>query len=120
MNNKVDKKYNPEPDYPYFLYDPEGNGFEYFKTEKLRDDCASDAVQAYLDEAWDEQVTNVVVGKISGQATMTDVKVKPDIVDEDGNDENDEYWDSDWDYKCDYAIKPVGFICPSTKALKPE
>lgn len=117
MTSKIDKKYNPEPDYPYFYYDPEGDGFVYFKSEKIRDEWANDAVQAYLDDAWDEQVTNIVTGKITGQASMIDVEVKPSTTDEEGIDGEGSYWPDNCDYRCDYKIKPLDFICPSTKQL---
>ena len=118
MSKKVDKKYNAESDYPYFYYDPEGDGFVYFKTEKMRNEWANDAIQQYLDEGWDEQVTNVVCGKVTGQATMVDVKTRDGEVNEDDVDESGESWLSEWDYKCNYTLKPLDFVCPSTKQLE--
>ena len=117
MTTKIDKKYNPDKDYPYFLYNPEGNGFEYFRTKELRDNCASDEVQAYLDDAWDEQVTDIVVGEVTGQASMVDVEVKPTTTDEEGVDGEGSYWPDDCDCRCDYKVMPVGFVCPSTNQL---
>ena len=117
MATKIDKKYNPDKDYPYFLYNPEGNGFEYFRTKELRDNCASDEVQAYLDDAWDEQVTDIVVGKVTGQSSMVDVETQTGEIDEEGCDESGEYWNGDYEYRCNYEIKPLGFVCPSTKLL---
>tara|TARA_R110000744_G_scaffold366318_1_gene475325 strand:+ start:412 stop:780 length:369 start_codon:yes stop_codon:yes gene_type:complete len=117
MATKIDKKYNPDKDYPYFLYNPKGNGFEYFRTKELRDNCASDEVQAYLDDAWDEQVTNIVVGEVTGQASMVDLEVKPTTTDEEGVDGEGSYWPDGCDCRCDYKVMPVGFVCPSTNQL---
>jgi hypothetical protein len=118
MTKKVDKKYNPEPNYPFFLYDPEGNGFEYYKTEKERDELAKDTIQGYLVDGWDEQVTNVITGKVTGQATMVDVETQDGELDEECCDEKGVYWDDGYDYRCDYQIKPLGYSCSSTEKLK--
>lgn len=103
---------------PYFYFDPEADGFEYFETENERDKAAQDAIQMYLDEGWNEDVTNIVTGTITNKATMVDVEMRPDTVDEDGYDDTGGYWNQYWDYKCDYKIRPLGFVCPTTKALK--
>jgi hypothetical protein len=115
---KVDFKYNPEPDYPYFHYNPEGDGFVYFKSESERDEATKDAIQGYLDDGWDESVVNIVAGKVTSQASMVDVELKPDEMDDNGEPLDGTYWDADWDYKCNYELKPLGFVCPSTKAIK--
>jgi len=111
-------KYNPDKKQPYFLFDPEGDGFVYFESENDRDSAADDAIQGYLVDEWDEQVTGVVVGKLTGQASMVDIEVPQGNVDEELCDEHGEYWDPDFDYKCSYKIQPLGFICPSTDKLK--
>ena len=120
MNDNVDVKYNPDPDYKFFLYDPEGNGFEYFKYKHLRDERADIAIQEYLQDGWNEEVENIVVGEVTGQSKMVDVCVKPDELDDEGMDEGGEYWNSEFDYRCDYKIKPIGFSCDSVKLLKDE
>lgn len=118
MKTKIDIKYNAHPNYPFFLYNAGLDGFEYYKTEKERDKGAKDAIQGYLDDGWNEDVTNVVIGKITGQATMVDVETQTGELDEDGCDESGEYWDNDYEYKCNYEIKPLGFVCKSTEQLK--
>ncbi|MGK0272146.1 MAG: hypothetical protein ACI88H_002812 [Cocleimonas sp.] len=118
MSKNTDKTYNPSPEHPFFYYDPEGDGFVYFKTEALRDKWANDAIQQYLDDCWDEQVLNVVSGTLTGQASMIDVEVKPSATDEQGIDGQGSYWPDDCDYRCDYKIKSLGYSCPSTEQLK--
>ena len=112
---KIDCKYNPDKDYRFFYYDPNGSGFVYFKDKSLRDECANDEIQKYLDDGWNEEVGRVVSGEITAQAAMTDVTKRDGEIDDEGNDEAGEYWDADWPYKCNYKLKPLGFVCPSTK-----
>lgn len=118
MSKEISKFY-PHHSQPYFLFDPEGSGFVYFKTEKERDESASDAVDAYLNirDGWDENVTSVIVGKLTGQAAMVDIETPDGNLDEEDCDEAGEYWDEGFDYKCNYKIKPLGYICPSKNQL---
>jgi len=107
MSTKIDKKYQPDSEYRFFFFDSEGNGFEYFKTIELRDECANQAIQEYLDDCWDEQVENIFVGEVTGEATKVDVEMRPESLDEDGCDEEGVYWEQEWDYKCNYKICPL-------------
>jgi hypothetical protein len=59
-----------------------------------------------------------VVGEVTGQAVMTDVELKPSTTDEEGIDGEGSYWPDDYDYRCDYQIKPLGYSCSSTEKLK--
>jgi hypothetical protein len=118
--NKPDVKYNPHSKYPYFHYDSEGDGFVFFRTEIERDESANVAIQNYLDvnDGWDEGVEGIITGVISGRAAMVDVEIKPENLDEANCDEEGCWWDSDYKYKCNYQLHPLGYICPSTKQLK--
>lgn len=111
-------KYHPHESQSYFIYDPEGEGFIYFESEKNRDIEAIKSVEAYLDtqDGWDENVTGVIVGKLTGKSAMINVEIPDGELDEESLDETGEYWD--YDYKCNYTIKPLGFVCPSTNKLK--
>ncbi len=113
-------KHHPHVSQPYFLYDIEDYGFVYFKTKKDRDAAASESIDAYLDiqDGWDENAVGVIVGKLTGQAAMVDVEIPDGDLDEESIDEAGKYWDSDKDYKCNYKIKPLGFVCSSTEQLK--
>ena len=101
---KIDKKDKPDSEYRFFLFDPAETGFEYFKTVELRDDCAYDSIQNYLDDVWDEAVENIVVGEITGQSTKVNVVMKPTELDKDGCDEEGTHWEEDCDYTCDYKV----------------
>ena len=100
--SKIDKKYNPTAEYRFFYYDGEGDGFVYFKCAKLRDACANEAIIDHLWDTWDESVENIIVGEATGQATKVNVELRPDELDEDGCDEEGNYWDPDWGYTCNY------------------
>lgn len=114
---KEDLVYVPTEGYPYFYHDPEGDGFVYFKSESERDEHVKDAIQGYLDDGWAEEVENVTVGKLTGVATKVNVIERPNdgSLDDDNCDEDGRYWDSDWDYICNYEIKPLGYVCPTNK-----
>jgi hypothetical protein len=62
---------------------------------------------------WNEEVENIIVGKITGASAKVDVTIRPTDLDEDNCDDEGVYWDSDHDYTCNYEIKPVGFVCPT-------
>ena len=91
----------------YFLYNPEGDGFETFETKKECELAANNAIQNYLDDGWDELVTNVVAGVITHRATQVDLENRPDNVNEDGEDEEGGWWATEWDHKCNYKILPI-------------
>jgi hypothetical protein len=119
MSTKVDKQHRPSAEYPFFHYDPEGDGFVYFKTEADRDEAANIEIRNHLDnDGWSEDVANILVGKVTGRGKMVDISLPDGELDEDGCDEAGEWWDSDCDYKCDYKIKSLDFVCPSTELLK--
>jgi len=96
-------------DTPYFVFDPEGDGFTYFKDEAERDSYAEDCILEYLEEGWSEEVVNVVSGEITHRATQTNLVQRPDDaeLDEDGYDEEGKHWPTEWDYICDYEMLPL-------------
>lgn len=108
MNNALLWKIHPSR--PYFVFDPEVDGFAYFATEEERDRYAKDAIAEYLDDGWMEEVVNVVAGKLTHRATEVNrVDRPPDSeFDEDGLDSDGVAWDSEWDYICGYELKPLG------------
>lgn len=95
---------------PYFVYDPEGDGFAYFATEEERDKYAKDAIAEYLDDGWMEEVVNVIAGKLTHRATQVDKINRPPDSDfnEEGFDSDGIAWDSEWDYICNYELRPLG------------
>ena len=94
---------------PYFVYDPEGDGLTYFETQEERDAFAQECIRNYLDpDGWSVEVVNVVAGVVTHSAQQVDREDRPDELDEEGVDESGAYWDPDWEYKCNYALRPVG------------
>lgn len=90
----------------FFVCCPE-NGFDCFLTLDAALDEANERIQGYLGDGWSEEVTGVCVGEITHRAKMCDQVFPDGEIDEDGIDEAGEYWDSDWDYKCNYKMLPV-------------
>jgi len=94
----------------YFLYDPEGDGFELFSSEEDRDKKAAECVELYLtDHGWEGYVDDVCVGIVTSAATQVDVRKRPpdEDLDEDGCDAEGDYWDQDFGYICDYKLLPL-------------
>ena len=103
-----DESYYYKTGYDFFLNDPE-DGICFFKEKAKRDEAAKIAIKQYCDpvDGWNEDVSNVIVGIVTGSAQQVDI-IKPiGEIDEDGLDKNSEYWGDGFEYKCGYAIKPV-------------
>ncbi len=92
----------------FYLNDPE-NGIWFYSNEEQRDKEAVEAIRGYLDpvDGWNEDVADISVGVVTGSAVQVDVVHPIGPIDEDGCDENSEYWGDGFEYKCGYAIKPV-------------
>lgn len=100
----------PSAEFRFFIYDPEGHGFLYFRTAEDRDTAAPDVIRDYCDDGWSEEVECVIAGEITHTCKKTNVEQRPEVVDEDGYDGEGNYWAEEWDCKCDYAlvgIQPV-------------
>ena len=115
MLNILKTKKDPDAEHPYFVYDSQGDGFMYFQSESCRDDHARDVISSYMNDGWDEEVVNIVAGKLTHTTLMTKKVDRPDAIDEDGWDQDGQYWDDDWSYRCDYELlklsqKAVGDI----------
>ena len=100
-------KDTPDKDHIYGLYDPEGSGHTFYTTEKERDDAAEEAIQGYLDDTWSDEVEGVFAFMVTAKAAHVDVKHPEGELDDDGCDENGDYWESDVDYSCNYALRPL-------------
>ncbi len=74
----------------YFCYSLD-DGFAYFKSEKERDEFAALEIQNHLQDGWSEDVEHMRVGKVTGEAVQTNVRPSDS---------------SEFDYFCDYEIKP--------------
>jgi hypothetical protein len=100
-------KTTPYKDHIYGLYDPEGNGHAFYATEKERDDAAEKAIEVYLDDTWSEEVEGVFAFTVTAKATQVDVRHPEGELDDEGYDEDGEYWSTDIDFACNYALRPL-------------
>lgn len=98
--------------YRFFIYDPAGFGFKYYQTTEDRDKDQGNVIQAYLDDGWDEEVENVVAGEVTHTCQKINIEHRPEKLDEDGHDEDGNYWAAEWDYKCNYDLVPVAAPTP--------
>ena len=109
----TDFNYHPTPGYRFFLYDPEGDGVRYYRTAEERDADAADAIQGYLDEGWNTDVTNVVAGEVTHHVVARNVELRPQREEFD-NDEDYEQalseggFDGDeFSHCCNYVLAPI-------------
>lgn len=97
----------PTKEAPYFYGDMACADFEYFENKEDRDEAVKDAIQAYLDaDGWDEQVEQIIVGEVTGVSTQFDKREPQGEIDENGDDENGDYFGS-FDYICNYKIEDL-------------
>lgn len=81
---------------PYFYLDPCLQILIRFETEKERDNAVCDVIAQYSEtNEWQEEIEQLVVGKITGIATEVN-KQYPD-----------EFSSA---YTCDYKIKPLDYV----------
>lgn len=90
----------------YFTYCYE-SGFDTHETIEGAIEDANERIPNYLGDGWSEDVTSVCVGKITHRAKICDQVFPDGEIDEDGIDEAGEYWDSDYECKCNYKMLPV-------------
>ncbi len=102
------KHSEPTADKPWFSYSPDGD-FLFFSTEEEAKEHAEGEIPDYCQDTWDEEVEGVLVGRVSLVATQTDLQHRPpeDQLDDDGCDEDGNYWDDGVDYRCDYKLLPL-------------
>lgn len=105
----IERDWKPSADFRYFIYDPDGEGFIYYKSAEDRAADSRNIIAQYLDDGWDEAVENVVAGEITHTCDKTNVRPRPpeDEIDEDGQDGEGDYWAEEWSCKCDYELIAV-------------
>lgn len=108
--NNIEKSFNPSAEFRFFIFDAMDGYFIYFKTAEDRDKASDGIIQGYLDDGWDEMVEQVVAGEITHTCAKIDIVVRPpeDEIDEDGHDQDGNYWGEEWDCKCNYTLAPIG------------
>ncbi|MGR6833607.1 hypothetical protein [Aliivibrio wodanis] len=98
---------NPSKEYPWFVFN--GEDFYYYKTEDdALESSKEEALGFLLDDGWSEEVTNVMVGKVTATAVQVERVERPDesCVDEQGYDDEGRNW-SEFNYYCDYKCLPI-------------
>jgi len=76
---KRDVKYHPHTDYIYWLYDPEGDGMTYYRTQEDRDEEGKKAVKSYLSYGeWEDEVRGVAAGTVTHRAQFFGERHGPD------------------------------------------
>jgi hypothetical protein len=107
-------KTSPDKDHVFGLYCPYG-GQEFYATAEERDKAAKDIIQGHLQEGeWSEDVGDVLAFTVTHKATQVDVKHPEGEPDEEGYDENGDYWPSDVDCTCNYALELLAPGLPQT------
>jgi len=93
----------------YFTYDPENNAFETYATFEEQAKAAEEIIKSYLDadNSWPEEVTGIIYGIVTGRATKCDVVNRPEKLDDDGYDEEGQYWPEEIDYFCNYEMAAI-------------
>jgi hypothetical protein len=102
---RLDVKFRPHKEYRFWLYDPEGDGMTYYRTEEARDEAAKTAIANYLEDGeWWDEVEGVVAGEVTHAAQEVDVLMRPTDLDEEDCDGEGIYWGPDMDKRCNYAL----------------
>lgn len=105
---KRDMKHRPHPDYRYWLYDPEGDGMTYYRTKDDRDKAGKEAVDAYLEDGWADEVEYVAAGEVTHFAQVLDKTMRPAAEDlDEGCDDDGMYWPEGMDWRGNYALEPL-------------
>ena len=92
----------------YFTYDPENNEFETYATPAEQSKAAEEIIASYLDNdnTWPEpeEVAGIVCGVITERATICDNVNRPEKLDDEGYDEEGQYWPEEIDHICNYEM----------------
>lgn len=121
MNGNFNRK--PSPNYRFFMFDPEGDGLLFFRTEEERDAVADVRIQQYLaDDGWLESVEDVFTGYVTGHAVPADVEFLPlrwefeaDEAYQAAQDELGFYEVDDHDHRCNYRLADINDPGESTE-----
>jgi hypothetical protein len=110
-------KTSPDKDHIFGLSCPY-NGLTFYATAEERDEAAKDTIQDHLQEGeWSEDVGDVFAFTVTHKATQVDAKHPEGELDEEGCDENGDYWPSDVDFTCNYALE---LLAPGLPQAGPE
>ncbi|MCJ8337610.1 MAG: hypothetical protein MJK10_03985 [Pseudomonadales bacterium] len=104
MSNTAKPQFSATPECPYFVYGDSGEGFVYFNNEAERDAYAKVLVDGYYADGWDENVEDVVAGKLTHTTQAINRVERPGNIDEEGYDEQGTHWEPHWSYMCSYEL----------------
>jgi hypothetical protein len=108
MTRSSDCRSTPNKDYVFGLYDPDGEGLSFYKTESHRDDSAKEIIKGYLDNnEWTGEVEGVFAFVVTHQARQANIIYPAGELDEDGYDGEGNYFQEADSYNCDYELKPI-------------
>lgn len=97
----------PDAKFCYFVNDPSGHDMMYCGSIEERDELVKHVIKEYLDDGtWCEDVEYVTVGHVTGLAQATDITEAPSDLDDEGFDEDGNYW-GDIERSCNYDILPL-------------
>lgn len=101
--------YYPTPQAPWFCDDPDGEGRTYWPTEAEAIAQARQCIREWLcdGEEWPTEVNYIIVGKVMYRATQTHIVRPVGPLDEDGFDEEGDYYHGPDDYTCDYEMRTI-------------
>lgn len=98
----------PTAKFRFFIHDPEGHFFLYFRNAADRDEALPTIIDNYrADDGWNDEVKNIMAGEVSSVCQQTDFQARPEQINENGRDENGTYWQEGWKYICDYEMVDV-------------
>jgi hypothetical protein len=104
-------KIKPSAEYRFFLYDPEGDGMIFFKSEAERDEHIKKCIRGYMSDSdgWSDEVESVCAGEVTHIIKKTNIVPRPsdEEIDEDGVDGEGNWWDTDWLEMCNYELEEI-------------
>lgn len=101
--SKIEYRHQASAEFRFFAYDPEGDGFTFYRSAEDRDAALSGIINEYLDEHWSEEVENVCAGEVTHIAKQVDREERPS----DPAKIEEEGWPPDCDYRCNYVAAPI-------------
>lgn len=107
---KRDMKRCPDDEYRYWLFDPEGDGLMFFRSQAERDAHGQACIDGYLfDGEWPDEVEGVCAGEVTHIAKVLNKLMRPDDcdLDDDGFDEDGEAWPEEVGWRGRYTLEPL-------------
>lgn len=95
-------------EFKFWLYDPNGWGMRYFKSEEERNTAVKGLIDSYYsDDGWEEEVLEISAGEVTHIIQEINRIDRPEVLDENDYDEDGNYWNSDWDSLVNYELRPI-------------